>query len=65
MLPAQAADGLGRRREALALIEPAMPEIERSGIALTIGRTYRIAGQITNDRRYRRKAEEVERATGT
>ena len=65
MLAAQAADGLGRRREALALIEPAMPEIERSGIALTIGRTYRIAGQITNDRRFRRKAEEVERATGT
>jgi tetratricopeptide (TPR) repeat protein len=64
MLAAQAADGLGRRREALALIEPAMPEIERSGIALTIERAYRIAGQITNDRRYSRKADEVERAAG-
>ncbi|HTU80547.1 MAG TPA: hypothetical protein VMF61_00365 [Candidatus Acidoferrales bacterium] len=62
MLAAQAADALGRRREALSLIEPALPAVERAGIGLTLGLSYRIASRITSDRRYGRKADEIERA---
>jgi tetratricopeptide (TPR) repeat protein len=62
VLAAQAAHGLGRQREARRLIESAVPAVEQSGVAITIERTYRIAEQITNDRSYRRKADEIERA---
>jgi hypothetical protein len=62
MLAAQAEHGLGRQREALALVESAVPAIEKSGIALTIERTYRIAAHITNDARMTRRADEIERA---
>ena len=62
ILAAQAEHALGRQRVARGLIESAVPAVEKSGVAITIGRAYRIAGQVTDDRRYSRKADEIERA---
>jgi tetratricopeptide (TPR) repeat protein len=61
MLAAQAAHALGESGEARAMIEPAVPAVERSDLAFTIEQTYRIAGRITRDRRYLRKADEIDR----
>jgi tetratricopeptide (TPR) repeat protein len=62
VLAAQAEHALGRQREARKLIESAVPDVEKSGVAITIGRAYRIAGHVTGELRYNRKADEIERA---
>jgi hypothetical protein len=61
-LVAGAAHELGDREEARALIERAIPAVERAGVAVTIRQTYRIAARVTKDRRYDRRADEIARA---
>ena len=59
VLVAGATHALGDRRRSRALIERALPDVEKAGVALTIGRTYEIAGRVMNERSYARKAAEI------
>lgn len=59
VLVAGAAHALGDRSRARALIERSLPAVEKGGVAVTIGQTYEIAGQVMSDRRYARKAGEI------
>jgi hypothetical protein len=58
-IAAGAADGLGRQREAIDIIERAIPKLELVRTALPLRYSYTIAAEITGDPHFLRKAEEV------
>jgi hypothetical protein len=61
LVAAAAAHGLERGREARDLIDSAVPAAERLHSAPILRDAYRLAGRITGDSRFRRKASEVAR----
>lgn len=61
LVAAAAAHGLGRGREARALVERAVSQAENLSLAPILGDAYRIASGITGDARLKRKARDVQR----
>lgn len=61
LVAAQAAHELGRKHDAMALIEAAIPAAERLGSAPALRDAYSIAANITGSPRLRRRASEVTR----
>jgi tetratricopeptide (TPR) repeat protein len=61
LIAASAAHELGRRREARALIEAALPRAEELGLAPILKDAYSVAAKVTANSRFKRQASEMAR----